>query len=194
MKSWRNFFYLLACAVIVSVLLRASPALASEAERHGTYWRDYLFQIVNFIILMAILIKFIRPPLKGYLEKRHDQVKEDLQKARELSAAAEKAYKEAQQRLENVDDEIKFIREKMLSEVEMEKKRLMEEAERKANVMRAQAEQGLKEEIARIKKKLREEISLEALALAEKLVKKSITKEDQKRLVDFYIQQLGSKN
>lgn len=194
MKSWRNFFYLLACVMVVSVLLWASPSLASEAEGHGTYWKDYIFQIVNFIILMAILIKFIRPPLKGYLEKRHDQVKEDLQKARELSAAAEKAYKEAQKRLENMDDEIKSIREKMLSEVEMEKKRLMEEAERRADVMREQAEQGLKEEIAQIKKKLREEISLEALALAEKLVKKSITKEDQKRLVDLYVQQLGSKN
>jgi len=70
----------------------------------------------------------------------------------------------------------------------------MEEAEKKAELMRAQAEQGLKEEISQIKKRLREEISLEALKLAEEIVKKTITADDQRRLINLYIQRLGSKN
>lgn len=178
---------------ILFLLALAVPVFASEGG-HGNYWKDYLFQFINFIVLLAILIKFIRPALKGYLEKRHNQVKEELQRAKELSEAAEKAYAEAQQRLENLDAEIKKIREKMLAEVEQEKKKLLEEAERKAELMRAQAEQGLKDEINQLKKKLREEISLEALKLAEEIVKKSITRDDQKRLINLFVQQLGSKN
>jgi F-type H+-transporting ATPase subunit b len=175
------------------VLGFALPVLASEGG-HGSYWKDYLFQIVNFAILLAILIKFIRPPLKGYLEKRHNQVKEELERAKELSEAAEKAYQEAQKRLENLDKEITAIREQMQKEVEQEKKKLMEEAEKKAELMRAQAEQALNEEINQIKKRLKEEISIEALEMAEKLIQKTMTSEDQKRLVNLYIQRLGSKN
>jgi F-type H+-transporting ATPase subunit b len=78
--------------------------------------------------------------------------------------------------------------------VELEKKKLMEEAEKKAELMRAQAEQALNEEINQIKKRLKEEISIEALEMAEKLIQKTMTSEDQKRLVNLYIQGLGSKN
>ncbi len=171
----------------------AVPVLASEGG-HGTYWKDYLFQIINFVALLAILIKFIRPALKGYLKKRHSRVKEELQKAKELSEAAEQAYREAQKRLDNLDAEIKSIREKMLQEVELEKKKLMEEAERKAELMRTQAERALTEEITQLKKRLRAEVSLEALKMAEGIVKKTITKDDQKRLINLFVQQLGSKN
>ena len=170
----------------------AFPVLASEGG-HGSYWKDYLFQIVNFVLLMAILIKFIRPPLKGYLEKRHNQVKEELEKAKELSEAAEKAYQVAQQRLENLDKEIAAIREQMMKEVELEREKLLEEAEQKAALMRAQAEQALKEEIIQIKKRLKEEISLEALEKAEKLIQKTMTSEDQRRLVIFISNGLGVK-
>jgi len=194
MKGRSSTLFFMLCLAVLSALFFAFPALASETGEHGSYWKDYAFQIVNFIILMAILIKFIRPPLKSYLEKRHNQVKEELQKARDLSEAADKAYREAQQRLENIDAEIKAIREKMLKDMEAEKQRLMEEAEKKAELIKAQAYQGLKEEIAQIKKRLKEEISLEALSLAEGIVKKSINKEDQKRLVDLYVRQLGRKN
>lgn len=178
----------------LSVLFFVFPAFASGTEGHGSYWKDYIFQIVNFAILIAILVKFIRPPLKGYLERRHNQVREGLQKAKELSEAAENAYNEVQQRLDSIDAEIDAIREQMLNEVELEKKRLMEEAEKRAEIMRAQAEKGLKDEIAQIKKRLKREISLEALTLAERLVKKSLNNEDQRRLIDTFIQKLGSRN
>ncbi len=189
--AWRLTKRALLSAVILMGMVL--PVFASEGG-HGSYWKDYLFQIINFVILLAVLIKFIRPPLSGYLKKRHNQVKEELEKAKELSEAAERMYREAQKRLENLDAEIAAIREQMLKEVEEEKKKLLEEAERKAELMRMQAEQGLKEEINKIKKRLREEVSLEALSLAEKLIQKSINKEDQKRLVALYVRQLGSKN
>jgi len=193
MKMNRRFF-LFAGTSLALVFFFSLPALAAEAEGHGSYWKDYIFQIVNFIILLAILFKFLRTPLKGYLEKRHNQVREELEKARELSAAADAAYKRAQVRLENLENEVKEIREQMLHEVAEEKTRLMEEAEKKAELMRAQAEQALNEEINQIKKRLKEEISIEALEMAEKLIQKTMTSEDQKRLVNLYIQRLGSKN
>ncbi len=193
MRGRRKVFYVFFGAAVLLFVGFVLPALASEGG-HENYWKQYIFQIINFAIMLAILVKFIRPALKGYLEKRHNQVKEELQKAKELSEAAEKTYKEAQQRLANLDAEIKAIREQMLKEVEQERKKLLEEAERKAELMRAQAEQGLKEEINQLKKRLKEEVSLEALKLAEEIVKKTITKDDQKRLVNMYVQQLGSKN
>jgi F-type H+-transporting ATPase subunit b len=193
MKMNRRFF-LFAGTSLALVFFFSLPALAAEAEGHGSYWKDYIFQIVNFIILLAILFKFLRTPLKGYLEKRHNQVREELEKARELSAAADAAYKRAQDRLENLENEVKEIREQMLHEVAEEKTRLMEEAEKKAEQIRVQAQQGLYEEIAQIKKQLERNLSLEALTLAEKIIKERITEKDQKHLIDQFIQRIGSNN
>jgi len=193
MKLNRRFF-LFAAAVLGIFFVFSCPLLAAEAEAHGNYWKDYIFKIINFAILLAILIKFLRPPLKGYLEKRHNQVKEDLEKAKELSISAEAAYRKAQERLENLEGEIKEIRDQMLREAENEKKRLIEEAEKKAEQIRIQAQQGLQREIAQIKKQLETKLSLEALALAEKTIKERITKDDQKYLIKKFIQQVGSNN
>jgi len=193
MKINRRFF-LFAIAGLAIFFVFSCPLLAAEAESHGSYWKDYIFKIVNFVILLAILIKFLRPPLKGYLEKRHNQVKEDLEKAKELSASAEAAYKKAQERLENLESEIREIREQMLREAENEKKRLIEEAEKKAEQMRIQAQQGLNREIAQIKKQLETKLSIEALTRAEKTIKERMTKDDQKYLIEKFIQQVGSNN
>ena len=184
------------CTVLIGgvVFLLVSPAMASEAGRHGIQWKNYIYKIINFAILIFLLIKFLRNPLREFLEKRHNEVKEELQRARDLSAAAEKTYQEAQERLANMDKEVQAIREQMLQEVEREKTRLLQEAERKAEIMRTQAEQELKEEMEQMKKKLREEISLKALTLAEKMIQKNITEDDQKKLVDLYVQQIGSMN
>ncbi len=194
MKKNRPAYFLLTAFAAAMVLGFALPALAAEAGHHGVNWKDYIYRIINFIVLVILLIKFLRKPLNEFLEKRHFKVKEELRKARELSEAAEKIFQEAQRRLASMDEEIQAIREQMLKEVEKEKQRLLKEAERKAAVMKAQAEQELMEEIAQLKRKLREEISLEALALAEKLIQKSITRDDQKKLIDGYIHQLGSRN
>ena len=187
-------FFLFAAAALGIFFVFSCPLLAAEAEAHGSYWKDYIFKIINFAILLAILIKFLRLPLKEYLEKRHNQVKEDLEKAKELSISAEAAYRKAQKRLENLEGEIKGIREQMLREAENEKKRLIEEAEKKAEQIRIQAQQGLQREIAQIKKQLETRLSLEALARAEKTIKEQITKDDQKYLIKKFIQQVGSNN
>lgn len=194
MKKRTILGLLMACVAGGVLLAFAFPAIAAEAGKQGVNWKDYIYRIINFAILIFLLFKLLRKPLTEFLEKRHLQVKEELQKARELSEAAEKLYQDAQQRLANMDKEIQSIREQMLKEVEEEKKRLMEEAEKKAAIMRAQAEQELTEEMEQLKEKLREKVALEALALAEKLVRKSITPEDQKRLLDLYVQQLGRLN
>jgi len=187
-------FFLFAGVLFAFVFIFSCPLLAAEAEGHGGYWKSYIFQIINFIILLAILFKYLRPPLKGYLEKRHNQVKEELEKARTLSVSAEAAYKKAQERLGNLENELKEIRNQVLSEVASEKERLMEEAEKKAEQIRLQAQQGLREEITQIKKQLERQLSLEALNLAEKIIKERITTEDQKHLIDKFIQQIGSNN
>ncbi len=193
-KHGKGLKYLVSGFVGVLILLVAFPALATEVGRQGINWKGYIYRIINFIILVFLLIKFLKKPLTEFLERRHNQVKEELRKAQELSAAAESAYREAQQRLANMDREVHAIREQMLRDVEQEKNRLLEEAKKKATIMRTQAEQELREEIEQMKKKIREDISLKALTLAEDLVKRSITEEDQKRLVDLYVQQVGGKN
>ncbi len=191
-RRWHLIFLAgVAGGVVLSLVF---PAMASEAAGHSAPWKDYLFKVINFAILIFLLIKFLRNPLREFLEKRHNEVKEELKRAKELSAAAEKTYQEAQRRLANMDEEIQTIREQMEREVEQEKAHLLKEAEKKAEAMKVQAEQELKEEMEQMKKKLREEISTQALALAEKLVRQNINEDDQKRLVDFYVRQIGSMN
>ncbi|MBF0293071.1 MAG: hypothetical protein HQK86_13045, partial [Nitrospinae bacterium] len=49
-------------------------------------------------------------------------------------------------------------------------------------------------ESARAREKLRDEAMVEALRLAEELLKKSVGPEDQKRLVDGFLNELSRKN
>jgi F-type H+-transporting ATPase subunit b len=92
----------------------------------------FLFQIINFVVLLFILKRILYKPIKEIMEKRRGLIEKTIKDA-------EKTKKEAQELKEKHQEEINKVKElqlhmieNMKSELEEEKKRLLMEAEKEA--------------------------------------------------------------
>jgi F-type H+-transporting ATPase subunit b len=174
-------------------------ALAAEAAQHEepgiiNLNVTILIQAINFLILIFLLSKFLFRPLTKFLADRSAGIANSLAEAKVAHEAAAKAQEEYQARMRDTQREIAAIREQGQREAEAERERLVQASRAEAERLVAQAKAEIAAEAKRARAGLREEAAGIALAVAERLLGRSLTGEDQKRLAEQYVRDLGGKN
>jgi F-type H+-transporting ATPase subunit b len=181
------------------VLLLPEIALAAEAAQHEepgiiNLNVTVLIQAINFLILIFLLSKFLFKPLAKFLADRSAGIEKSLAEAKAAHEASAKAQAEYQAQMREAQREIAAIREQGQREVEAERQRLLQASRAEAERLVGQAKAEIEAETKRAKAGLREEAAGIALAAAERLLGRTISGDDQKRLVDQYVRELGGKN
>ncbi|MBI5014747.1 MAG: ATP synthase F0 subunit B [Deltaproteobacteria bacterium] len=178
---------------LAAACLTIAPLLAAAAEEGGAHeggspWKGLAFKTVNFLILLAILFKALKKPVTQGLSDRAEGVRRELQEAREAKDAAETKYREYKERVSRLEDEIKQLREDFRAEGERQKERILREAQEAAAAVSRQAEAAGANEVKRAKDELRLELADLSVRLAEEILTKTYTAEDQKKAVAQTIQ------
>ncbi|MGV8073643.1 MAG: hypothetical protein AB2L11_03635 [Syntrophobacteraceae bacterium] len=181
----------------VSLLLGTGIFLAlyglgwcSEGGEHGgghaLNWSDFLLRSLNFVIVVAILVKLLKKPLVNFLATRREDIRELLEQLQAKRLEAEKVAAEYQAKLSTLDDQTKQIVAELLAEGESEKQKIIDAAKKQAEYIKQQAQLAAQQEIKIAKERLQEEIAELSVAAAEDILRKKIKAEDQDRLVkDF---------
>ena len=81
-------------------------------------WQQILLHIFNFVILAGGLYLILYKPVKDFMQKREDYYKNIENQTNEKLAAADKAKKEYEQRLKDVDEETAEKKNESLKEAE----------------------------------------------------------------------------
>jgi F-type H+-transporting ATPase subunit b len=157
-------------------------------------WLSWVFKLVNFGVLVAILVKFAGKPLKSYLANRHKAVKEKVEEAERRFRDAEDLKAEYDAKLATLDEEIAAFKKIVMEETEKEKKKMLDDAEVFASRIRQQAKATYEQEMRDISGKIRAEIARLTIEKAEKLVTEKIGRKDHDKLVDDFIEKLRSLN
>ncbi len=190
-SKFKIFIFLL--VAINSLLLNATVFAAEGGEHHTTTWKDWLWPVINFAILVIVLVYFGRKPIKEYFKKRTELIEKSLKEAEEARMFAKKALEEVQERLRNTDKEIKEIIEGARKAGEREKEALIAEGERLREKILEQAKTNIEFELEKAKKEIKSEAALIAIELAEKQIKEKLGREEQEALIEEYIQRLEEK-
>ena len=131
-----------------------------------------LFQIVNFLILAFLLVKFLFRPLMRLLAERARRVTHALDEAQRREREAEEIRNEYEQKVEAARTEARTIKEAAREETERLRREMVEQARVEAQTLRTRAEEEIEQERTEAIKRHREEIgsivtSLSARMLAE---------------------------
>jgi F-type H+-transporting ATPase subunit b len=177
--------------LLVAILLAAPATLAAEEGAHGPSSWLLALQIVNGIILLAILIRFTRQPLRNFLAQRRHEIQASIQDAEARVAAAETELARWRGRLEDVEEEAAEILRAAQEQAEAERRRVLERAEANARRIAEEAQKVADQEIERARAELRSEAAELATQLASDLVRRSLTPEDHRRLVEDAIERMG---
>jgi F-type H+-transporting ATPase subunit b len=88
----------------------------------------FLFQTINFIVLLYILKRLLFKPVREILQKRRDLVRESLEKVEATQKEAQALKEEQQAELERLKEQKVRMVDEMRANVLEEKKRLLTEA------------------------------------------------------------------
>lgn len=154
--------------------------------------KDLGLRIMNFAVLLFLLVKFCAKPIGSGLAGRRKAIKEEIEELEAKKSAAEKSYREFEQKLASVEKEIDTVVDRAIAQAEVEKAKIIEKAELAAADIKRQAEMTIQKEIMEARRTLKNEVAEQAAVLAEELIVKNLTADDQVKIVEDYLDKVGA--
>jgi F-type H+-transporting ATPase subunit b len=163
----------LAGLVVAALPLISFAAEAEKEHTPGIVNLDFtlLLQAINFSILAFVLYRFLFKPLTAFMDKRAEGIRQSLEEAKRARDEVVRARGEYEESLKAARQEAVALRQRMDRGVSR----------------RSEIEQ----EVRRAKTALRQEAVTLSLAAAERLLERSLTDEDHRRIAEQTIQELG---
>lgn len=163
-------------------------------ETLGLSLSEILFAIANFLILMAILAKFLYKPFLEMLENRKQAIKDSFANAEAVNRRADEKLDAYNKRIANVEQEGRDIIAKSKQRAEDQSKRIIEEAEGKAALLLQNANTEIEREKASALAEVKDQISMLALMAAEQILEREITIDaaGQDKIIDNVLEQVGT--
>jgi F-type H+-transporting ATPase subunit b len=165
------------------LLVAAGPVWASGGGGLIEVNRSLVIQLVNFLILLAVLYKLLYRPLLATLESRTSAISGQLAEAQAAREEARRQLLELEERVRAAQAEAQAVRERAVREAAETRERLTAEARQEATRLLQTAHDQVAQEVRRARADLRAEVGGLATQVAERLIRKSLTDDDHQRLV-----------
>jgi F-type H+-transporting ATPase subunit b len=103
-------------------------------------WTTFVLEIINFLVLMWILQRFLYKPVLAVIARRRAGIEQSLDDARQMRAEARELQQKYEGRLSDWEQERQQARAKLQQEIEAERTRLQKELETALSAERKKAE------------------------------------------------------
>jgi F-type H+-transporting ATPase subunit b len=161
---------------------------AEHGSEHAV--RDMIAKLLNFGILIGALVYFLKGPIAGYLAGRSAQIRQDLVTAAETRKAATAQLEQIHQQLAALPAELASLKTRGEEDVRAEKARISEAAAAERHRLIEQTRREIDMRLRMARRELTEHAAQLAVSVAQDRIARTITPEDQLRLVDRYSTQL----
>jgi len=171
--------------------------LAQEAAEHEQSpilpaANELIWGTVAFLILLFLMYRTVFPSINQAFKDRRANIEGKLEQAEREREEAEQLLEQYRRRLRDAEDETQRILEEARSNAERVRRDLLAKAEGDAGRELDRARQAIRAERDQAIRQLRNEVGTLAVELATRVVGDSLDRERQLRLVDEYIEELGT--
>jgi F-type H+-transporting ATPase subunit b len=142
-----------------------------------------LVQVITFLVAVFILWKFAWGPFMLFLDNRKLGIKQDLDNAQKTREEAELLSAQYKASLDKIEDETRKLVDKAVEEGTKSKNEILRAAHEQANKMLESARVQFEEEKNKAKDELRSQVASLSVSIAEKVLKQTIDKSVQDRLI-----------
>lgn len=171
------------------LLLSALPALGAESEHAGGehlfLGQSYeLWQLINLALFLGLLVYFLRKPVAEFFRTRTQEVQDRIKKSEEDARRASELLSKLQGRLAEVEAELVAMKAAAEKHAEAEEVEILKAAEDEARRIADRAVLDIESRIRTARKELTVFATGLALDLARETVRRGLTADDQKRLLE----------
>ena len=194
---------------LFAVLVFAVPALAADAHggggEHGgggmldklaftgiKRWDLGLYTLIVFGLLMFILSKYAWPHIKSGLEKREANIYGALEEAKKERAEATALLARAKKELDETAVKVAAMIDAARRDAEALKAAELEKGTKDAQAEREKAARERQADYERLKKEMLQEVTELAALMASKALRKQVTLDNQRELLDESIAELNT--
>ncbi len=160
-------------------------------EQLGIEPIQLLTQVVNFVLMVFLLTKFLYKPILDALDKRRKKIEEGLAFSEKMKAETEEMSKKHQEMIDEAKEEARRI----IDEGKKNGKALEQEIIDKAHSESAQIVEKGREELeverSQMERQLRVQTVQVAKSMTEKILADSLKESDHRRIIDQKIEEIS---
>ncbi|MFD2789895.1 ATP synthase subunit b [Arenibacter antarcticus] len=153
-------------------------------------WFTVIAQIVNFLILVWLLKRFLYQPVLNAIDEREKKIASQLDDAEAKKAESEKEHKVFRQKNEVFDKERAAKMDEAQEQVNSEKQRLFEEVRKESTLLRSKYETSLKQQEQEITDRLKRKTKEEVFAIAGKALSDLANANLEEQVIKVFIKKI----
>ena len=150
----------------------------------------FIWTILTFLVLLALLAKFAWRPLLQALEQRSETIRKSLDDAKQARVELERLNQESARILKEARGQAEAIISAGRADAERLREELRVTARGEAEGIVKNAERQIQLETARALQQIRHEAADLSVMIASKLIQRNLSKEDNQRLIEDALSQV----
>lgn len=157
-------------------------------------WFTVIAQIINFLILVWLLKRFLYQPVLDAIDKREKMIAAQVLEAETKNANAQKEHLKYQKKNELFEKERTVNMNKVTEELKLEKERLFDEVKEESYELRTKFEESIKKQALEITASLKQKTTNEVFAIANKTLIDLADSNLEEKIMDIFILKIGKMN
>ena len=153
-------------------------------------WFTVIAQVVNFLILVWLLRRFLYRPILDALDAREKKIAKELADADAKETEALKERNEFQHKNVEFEQQRAALLDKVTEEAKAERMRLFDEARKAADAMSAKRQESLRNDAHNLNQAISRRTQQEVFSIARKALKDLATTDLEERLADVFTRRL----
>lgn len=152
---------------------------------------DVVFQLVIFLILLALLGKYAFGPVMNIMKTREDHIANEINASEEKHQEAKKLVEEQRELIKQARLESQGLIENAKKLGEVQKEDIIRTARAEAERMKESAIKEITQEREKAVAALREQVASLSVLIASKVIEKELNEQEQDKLISDYINEVG---
>jgi F-type H+-transporting ATPase subunit b len=149
-----------------------------------------IWTLLLFVFSMIVLAKLAFPRISEALDKRQRAIEDSIDSAERMRKDADRLLEEYRERLREARAQADQIVERARKAAETHERDALEEAKAKRDQMMEQTRRDIETETRRAIQEIRREVADLTVLATEKVTRKTLTDDDQRRLVEDALSEL----
>src|SRR5699024_742941 len=151
-----------------------------------------IITLISVFILYLILNKFLYTPVLGFIEKRKNNIQDDIDESKKLKDEAMTIKDNYETKISKLEEEGQEIIEGSRQRGNEIREDIIKEAKQEAQDIVARGKKDVDREKERAYKDMNKYTGEMAVLIASKIMEENITEDNQKHLIDKFIDEVGS--
>jgi F-type H+-transporting ATPase subunit b len=153
----------------------------------------FIWTILTFLVLVALLARFAWRPLLAALERRQAEIAKSLEDAQRAKQELERLHRESAQIIATARSEAEAIVSRSRSDAEQAREDIKQKSRAEAAAIVKNAERQIQLETARALQQIRHEAVDLSVTIASKILRRNVSKEDNEGLIEETLKQVETR-